>query len=832
MLAMEENPGDTEVALQRQLVSQSQSEAEVASSESNATATQSNSSAGAANDTSPMAASNSSTQQPQPAVTTDTAASSPRGSEANVTATAAVHPDCSKCHGLCKTDTCRAWCKTKWCRKQDASQSADRNATMQSVGTNQTKVNPLGGKGTQVPQKVMNPGNGSSQAGHIIKVYEHKTIRIVHPPPGPPPSPPITKSSQKVSPPTVPAKVPKLEVEVEGLPKLDYDSPEDHTMIKIMHDAEVKANAFVKQADDHPGDEALLKKAQDALSAVETMRQKDLQYFHDHLPQRAAAEHRTLRWRSKPEDVPKNEQKTLELEERVKQLEQMRQRLGNHTRAQNTNEQSNRSGPHNNVLTTQEADRAKQRDKDLIKKVERLSKKAKELNNKGAPLNYQEANAAIKQSHSKELQYKSRVTDSIESRSSNELKEKRLHNGIQKIDQQWIDSQLRPKPYPNPNVNTKVNEEDKHEDAVETITNSHAHADAMSQIHRDEEHEDARRAIQKLMRTAASVTQHANTAQEHAHQAKASMRGAANALGLHIHVKEPDEDHPDASYSTQLTPAAKAANQTVTSKSDSNATKEHDPVNKKKQILVSAKARAEEAVQKAEIRKEANKLIQGHEASMKKAEKVASDKVKSAKKKEKEKAALAKAAGSAAGKKAAKELDDIKKKGVKSEEVQKEAEKVAASDNSTAGIKSVNATEVAVNKIKAKAKAAGKAAERKAQKQVEAAEKEHALVSRQMDRSKELSHKSNKTVEEKNVLKREAVTKLHQVQQKMGLRDDPTAITDAVDSANATNKQQADTETSTQATRPSNQSSTDDSAADMAGEKVVDSATVEPKEPQ
>jgi len=64
---------------------------------------------------------------------------------------------------------------------------------------------------------------------------------------------------------------------------------------------------------------------------------------------------------------------------------------------------------------------------------------------------------------------------------------------------------------------------------------------------------------------------------------------------------------------------------------------------------------------------------------------------------------------------------------------------------------------------------------------MESAEKELSRTSKQVEKSKELATKSSKSVDQAGVLKREAVKKYHAEQEKMGVREDPKTVIDAVD---------------------------------------------------
>lgn len=194
------------------------------------------------------------------------------------------------------------------------------------------------------------------------------------------------------------------------------------------------------------------------------------------------------------------------------------------------------------------------------------------------------------------------------------------------------------------------------------------------------------------------------------------------------------------------------------------------------------------------IRKQAHKLIESHEQAMKEVEEKATKKTGAAKVKAAQAKNEAKDMAATAKKKAVKKIEEIKKKQKKSEAVTAAAGKNMTTAKGTPAKTNANATAAAVNKIMAKANAAGKGIMDKANGKLEAAEKEKEDADKHMKDSKELTHKSVKKVNETDVVKRESVDNLHKVEMKMGVRADPKTVIDAVDTSdgNSTAKESQD----------------------------------------
>lgn len=772
----------------------------------------------------------------------NTSTPGPHGNNLTDAQNQGMHADCKECLKRCKTDTCRSWCNEKMCSGDRANQNAKKAAAnevaakkdMQKVKDNQAKLDQESQERLQ--KKLGMPNNSAVNQTHIVKVYEHKTIQIIHP----------AQSNQQA--PTSDARVDasaakrSLHVEVTALPKLDRAMPEDASTVALMHDAELRANEMVRLADKYPNNEEYLHKAEKALSAVETLRTKDLQYFHNHLKQRAEIEHNIKMWKNKPAQPHAHDEDHAEenktLEQRVAKLE------SDHVKWANVTHSQHPANPtHSSQQTPERAPRSsedlaaqkKEMDEKLIEKVNRLSKKAKKLNLNGEPVNYAEAKQEILNSKAKEVQYKGREQSSVEKDFANRQENKNYADRIKKIDQRWIDFQLASGQHPDPSSPTSVSDDDKEEDARMPISNTEAHLDALEEKDRKIEHEDAERALHQLMRSGQAVAKHAAHAQLDAKQAHAAMRDSMKALGLHQtivgHPRKPDDDHPDAPHSTDL---AAETNSTA------NSTKGLSPtaiMNKRKQILVSAKARADEAVQKAQIRQEADKLIQSHEKEMKKVEEDADGKAADAQVVKKQKIEQAKAAGSAAMEKAQQELEKIKQEGANNKAVQaaeKEDEAgvtgnstegngtVATTGNSTGAQKDTNATAVAANKVIAKAKAVEKEAVDKAEAEAQIVEDEHEDSKQHLKRSDELKVKSAEKVNETLAMKRETVAKFHSVEQKLGVRADPRTITNAVQDLPGSNASDTSDSTTNSSAHQTEEEKTEAAAAQVGNMSSTD----------
>jgi len=695
-----------------------------------------------------------------------------------------LHPDCRKCHSHCKTDKCRGYCKSKWCSGERASASekaAAKKASGDETASDAAKVKHLQAQIND--QKAANALQLSANATgqtvrHIVQVYQQKTVKVF-------PST-VMASNQSASSDPISTSSPKISIEVTGLPRIDHSMPEDHSKIQINHDAELKANEFVRQAEDSD-DPKLLKKAFKAVAEVDKLRSEDMQYFHNHLKERAETRHLVSRWKDKPSNwpYPRPGEEDKSLLERVEHLEDLANRS---TTLQHDAHRSKHDGTAGTADSDSEdekghheaLEKAKEKsDRTLVRKVNRLSKRAEKLVTGGIPVNTAEAESEIKDSDAKEKHYKMQALHSDSTSQSDERKTKKYEESTDRINQKWLDSVL--KRHPDHKVKTVNNDESKDEEQKPSaISDSRAHLDAVAERERDSENADAERAVMQLMRTAQGTKDHALTAQQHAEQAEQSMRAAARNLGLQpvIDLQKPgslpDDTHPDASHSAQLTQDDEDKKRQQNDKALPSAV-----LKQRKKILLNAKARADEAVQKSTIRKEAHKIIQAHEKTLKKAQQKATEKANDAKMKATQKTAAAKAMGSAAGAKAKKAIAAIKKQGANSPAVQKEAEKATLTNKNAKPNK--NAKQVAINKIKAKAKAKGVAAAKKATKEANAAEEQAVTTAKQQDRSKELTSKSTKRVKEAQTLKKETVDKLHRVQRKQGVRVDPKAITDAVD---------------------------------------------------